>query len=358
MGTSGGNANFMVDQKKAVPEAWGRLLQGAWDMSHPDGPHPGRSSADEARFRMLIITSIVRRLLEHAGLRPHCRLVEARPAESAALAQLAQALDADPRRQEPDTSARQRWLLAAQSMPHHHSLATSWPALRRGLSDASVLQQYRSQLTRHDPDTWSFHRLDDDALAELYTLLLDDDSLARLQRHPQLGIQPDDRLVDLLQHLPRLLASRATPSAAAALRRLAQTHPSVSQPRVYARATARAAADRDALPLEPEQLIRLATDTQTRLVRDARQLLDLVRESLSAMQEDLQGYNGTAVNLWNRDRSRFEANTRCWPCWEDDLSDAVASFLRRDIGGHRVVVNREVQVRRTGLPGLSGRFVS
>ncbi|MFD9122292.1 MULTISPECIES: hypothetical protein [Streptomyces] len=269
-----------------------------------------------------------------------------------ALTQLAQALDADPRTRQPDDPARQRWLLAAQSMPHHHSLATSWPALRRALSDASVLQQYRSQLTRHDPDTWSFHRLDDDTLAELYTLLLDEDSLARLQRHPQLGIQPDDRLVDLLQHVPRLLASRATSSAAAALRRLAQTHPGVSQLRVYGRATARAAADRDALPLEPEQLIRLATDTQTRLVRDARQLLDLVRESLSAMQEDLQGYNGTAVNLWNRDRSRFEANTRCWPCWEDDLSDAVASFLRRDIGGHRVVVNREVQVRRTGLPGL------
>ncbi|MER6803290.1 MULTISPECIES: hypothetical protein [Streptomyces] len=68
-GASGGNAiNFMVDQKKVVPEKWGRLMQGAWGISHPEGPHPGRSSADEARFRMLIITSIVRRLLQHAGL--------------------------------------------------------------------------------------------------------------------------------------------------------------------------------------------------------------------------------------------------------------------------------------------------
>lgn len=67
--TSGGNAiNFMVDQKKVVPKSWGRLIQGAWDISHPEGPHPGRSDADEARFRMLIITSVVRRLLQHAGL--------------------------------------------------------------------------------------------------------------------------------------------------------------------------------------------------------------------------------------------------------------------------------------------------
>ncbi|MER5911904.1 hypothetical protein ABT124_15700 [Streptomyces sp. NPDC001982] len=61
-------ANWVVDQKKIVPEKWGRLLQGAWDISHPQGPHPGRSNADEARFRMVITTSIVRRLLQHAGL--------------------------------------------------------------------------------------------------------------------------------------------------------------------------------------------------------------------------------------------------------------------------------------------------
>ncbi|MEU6350141.1 hypothetical protein ABZ896_12520 [Streptomyces sp. NPDC047072] len=67
--TAGGAAaHWMVDEKKVVPEKWGRLLQGAWDISHPQGPHPGRSSADEARFRMVIITSITRRLLQHAGL--------------------------------------------------------------------------------------------------------------------------------------------------------------------------------------------------------------------------------------------------------------------------------------------------
>lgn len=71
-GTPKGGAavNWMVDQKKVLPVElnWPRLLQGAWDISHPEGAHPGRSSADEARFRMLIITSIVRRLLQHAGL--------------------------------------------------------------------------------------------------------------------------------------------------------------------------------------------------------------------------------------------------------------------------------------------------
>jgi hypothetical protein len=95
-----------------------------------------------------------------------------------------------------------------------------------------------------------------------------------------------------------------------------------------------------------------------RVVRDERQLLDLVVEALQAMERELQGYNGTAVNLWNRDKATFNSDTKCWPAWEDDLCDAVASFIRREIGGNRavinrkVVVNREVGVRRTGLPGL------
>ncbi|WP_328674917.1 hypothetical protein [Streptomyces sp. NBC_00343] len=276
-------------------------------------------------------------------------------ADPDALPQLANALDTDPSEHQPGSPPRQRWLLAARALLLHDRLPGYWPALRRGLSDPSVLTEYRDLLTRPsaDLDTSSFHQLDETALIDLYTLLLHDVGLERLQRPLRSGfIRDEDRLVDLLHHLPRVLASRETPQAAAALHRLAQEHPQVWQLRMLARATARAAADHSALPLEPEQLIRLATDHQTRLVRDARQLLDLVCESLAALEEDLQGYNGTVVNLWNRDRDRFDAHTQCWPCWEDDLSDAVASFLRRDIGGHRVVVNREVQVRRTGLPGL------
>ncbi|WP_457029296.1 hypothetical protein [Kitasatospora sp. P5_F3] len=63
----GGAVNWMVDQKKVVPENWGRLLQGAWDISHPEGAHPGRSNADEARFRMVMITGVTWRPLQHAG---------------------------------------------------------------------------------------------------------------------------------------------------------------------------------------------------------------------------------------------------------------------------------------------------
>src|SRR5204863_7760086 len=53
--------------------------------------------------------------------------------------------------------------------------------------------------------------------------------------------------------------------------------------------------------------------------------------------------------LWNRDNDRGTGGW--WPAWEDDLSDLVATFLRLDLAGHRVVINREVQVVRPNLSG-------
>ncbi len=41
----------------------GGLLKGLWDMSHTKGSHPGRSDADETRFRVHVITATARLLL-------------------------------------------------------------------------------------------------------------------------------------------------------------------------------------------------------------------------------------------------------------------------------------------------------
>ena len=43
----------------------GLLLSGLWKLTHTNGPHPGQSDADEARFRMQVITATARFLLRH-----------------------------------------------------------------------------------------------------------------------------------------------------------------------------------------------------------------------------------------------------------------------------------------------------
>jgi len=41
----------------------GMLLRGLWSLTHTNGPHPGQSDADQARFRMQVITATARFLL-------------------------------------------------------------------------------------------------------------------------------------------------------------------------------------------------------------------------------------------------------------------------------------------------------
>jgi hypothetical protein len=42
----------------------GMLLLGLWKLSHTNGPHPGQSDADEARFRLQVVTATARFMLK------------------------------------------------------------------------------------------------------------------------------------------------------------------------------------------------------------------------------------------------------------------------------------------------------
>lgn len=274
-----------------------------------------------------------------------------------ATAQLVAALQEDPTANAQDTPVRQRWMLACGTLLHHDSLAGYWPAIRPRLDDATVLAHVLNDLARNTntPYGWpqALKDLSEDDLADLYRLICAQDAFAALRTRPWRSgfIGGDDRLAELVRSLPEVLAMKETARAAAVLEDLARHDSDVPALRRLARVTGRAAAAAQATPVDAQQLMRLADNHGLRLVHDAHQLLEVVTESLQALQEDLQGDNGTAVNLWNRDSHRFLATTKCWPCWEDDLCDAVTAFLRRDIGARHIVINREVEIQRPTLPG-------
>jgi hypothetical protein len=63
-GEGGRAINHMVDMGSLPENDGGLLLKGIWKLAHTRGSHPGRSDAEEARFRMVIITAIARFLLD------------------------------------------------------------------------------------------------------------------------------------------------------------------------------------------------------------------------------------------------------------------------------------------------------
>jgi hypothetical protein len=62
-GEGGRAINHMVHSGSLPENDGGLVLKGVWQLAHTRGSHPGRSDADEARFRMMIITAIARFLL-------------------------------------------------------------------------------------------------------------------------------------------------------------------------------------------------------------------------------------------------------------------------------------------------------
>jgi len=67
----GGLAVAHLVDKGSLPEKdGGKLLQGLWAMTHTNGSHPGQSDAEEARFRMQVVTAVARFLLKHFPPKP------------------------------------------------------------------------------------------------------------------------------------------------------------------------------------------------------------------------------------------------------------------------------------------------
>ncbi|WP_143670056.1 NACHT domain-containing NTPase [Streptomyces sp. Ag109_G2-15] len=268
-------------------------------------------------------------------------------------ARLQAALDPDPSGSAPETQTR--WLMAAQILLYCPALPSLWPLVHNRLTDDLIARAYIDQLgqrpVHHSTQPHQLASLTEEVLAELYLSLARHVAAEALDPPLRSGWIAEDHFGELLRSIPPLLQAKNTPQAAHQLRRLA-AQTGLWRMRHMARQTATAAAQSLHVPVTPPQLRALAEQSkQRRWVTDEGHLLALVLEALGRFQHALSRPNGLRIALWNRSESSA-AKAEWWPCWEEDLSDILAAFILQDIGGYRVVVNREVQLDR---PGLSGR---
>ncbi|HWA95851.1 MAG TPA: hypothetical protein VG844_14715 [Terracidiphilus sp.] len=93
-------------------------------------------------------------------------------------------------------------------------------------------------------------------------------------------------------------------------------------------------------PPTPRDILAIAADHSKRFVESGEQLLSVVLESLTRLQQELHGELAAVGDLWN------SQGTDWWPKQEEDVSDYIARFLRRDLLDRGLIINREVQIRR------------
>jgi len=139
----------------------------------------------------------------------------------------------------------------------------------------------------------------------------------------------------------RQLQNRQTSSACRTMEQLAVARPDLTWLR-WAAVEARGNMLRGTwTPPRPEILLRLSRDCDLRLVESGEQLLNVVIASLRRLQQELQGENPAAPDLWSK-----LCNGVFRPKDENELSDYVVRHLRRDIQMRGIIANREVEIRR------------
>ncbi|MGW6457522.1 hypothetical protein ACWF94_16650 [Streptomyces sp. NPDC055078] len=275
--------------------------------------------------------------------------------DTAALARVKDTVAAAPPHEGPRPDSG-RWVTAVLTLMSYADLLESWPPIRRAFDDPELFRAVIDRLITRGSSRWpsGMAGLDVDDLADLYAHLSEREELRQPPPEHESGVAytvtREETLHDLADALPQLIADKHTQQAADQLSQLAaSTTRHRSWLRRLARRTARHAAQRQSQPLPAHQLRKLAADHSLRVITDEAQLLDVVMEAIDCVQEALSGPNGMAILLWNR-AAATDYNAM-WPTWEEDFSDHVMGLLKINLGGQRIILNREVQVDRPGAGG-------
>ena len=95
------------------------------------------------------------------------------------------------------------------------------------------------------------------------------------------------------------------------------------------------------IPLTPEQVLKLGTRPDAKLIRGPEQLLDLIVESLGRLDTALQGETPVSTFLWNK-----LSKTRYRPKDEESLSDLIHWHLKTDLRRKGLGITREPVIRK------------
>ena len=246
-----------------------------------------------------------------------------------------------------DPAADQERYLLASGLLLDHDIIESWPRLEaafdldRSLAltalGASTTVRYRSG-----------RDLPESLIAEIYLWLRE---AFPPEEDPHFddahGVGPCEAVALWRDQLLTDLRSRGTAQAVGALRAIeASVADAGGLPRLIA--MAQAALRREQWQPTPlPELLRLATDSRTRLVHDLGSLVAVTTDALDTIQQRLTGATPESHLLWDTHAGR--------PKTEDEISDYLRNRLADLIGGHGVIVNREVQIRRSSSSGIGER---
>ena len=252
----------------------------------------------------------------------------------------------------PNGDSRERSVAAGQALMESApdaSWTVIWPAMSQDIEIGRSIVLW----VAHGPEAYNATiglRLGEKQLADLYLWLVrefphDEDP----QFDEAHAVGPREHIGNWRDSILRYLENLGTSEAVEAIARIQKELPELDWmkwPLFKARVQAR---QKTWNPPKAEELLALTKSAQARFVQSGEQLVEVIIESLSRLEEALQGETPAGRDIWDRTANKYR------PVDENDFSDYVKRYLDRDLRERGVIVNREVEIRRGRGPGTGER---
>jgi hypothetical protein len=138
------------------------------------------------------------------------------------------------------------------------------------------------------------------------------------------------------------LSNLATPDACSALRSLVTALPQYGWLKRYLIVAEENTRRNTWAPPTSVDLFAFLRNQKAYLVTGGNQLIEAIIDSIKRLETRLQGETPAVIDLWNEiERNRFR------PKDENDLSNYVKRHLNDDLKKRGIIINREVEIRRT-----------
>jgi predicted NACHT family NTPase len=186
-------------------------------------------------------------------------------------------------------------------------------------------------------------------LADLYIWLVHQYPHAEDPKHEGVfSPSPRDKIAEWRDSILYHLQERGTSQACKEIERIINNFPELDWLKSILLEAQNLTRRKTWVPLQPSEIIKLASNPELRPVQSGEELLQVLVESLKSLETELQGETPAAIFLWDRIDKNFYK-----PKDENTFSDYVKLYLDRELKQRGIIVNREVEIRsnRGAAPG-------
>jgi len=239
-------------------------------------------------------------------------------------------------------STRKRAIMAARALLAR-CCTTSWPIIWPLMqSDTAFGREVVESLSYFPGQNVQFPgSLSDDQLAALFIWMAQQYPYQDETNEKAHFVSPAESAGMLRDGVLTILKGRGTTESVRAFTEIIRQLPGLKWLRLHLNEAQEIARRQTWSPPQPETILALARNADSRVVQTGEQLLDVIIDSLKRIQKKVHGETPTAQFLWNE-----LPNKKVRPKDENALSDYIKAGLDEELRNRGIVINREVRIHR------------